>query len=368
MKYPFSGKRRIHASPSRKPGSIGAKAGLPPGTLFYVGKERSKPPRINLITYDLRQLNIQEAVAPEALRAEPDSPCVSWIDVDGIHDTELVGRVGELFDIHPMILEDIVNTHQRPRTEELEQSIYVELKMIYRDHETERIWVEQVSFILGTHYLITFQEQREDVFQSVRERLKNENSRLRKQQADYLLFALMDSIIDNYFVVLEHLEDRIDELEIAVETNPNPQTLNEIQEIKKEILFLRKAFMPLRDVLGVLIRTECPVLRKKTRVFFKDLYDKSFQVIETVETYREMVNNLQELYLALNSHRMNEVMKVLTIIATLFIPLTFIAGVYGMNFEYMPELTWKWGYFGIMGIMFGISMVQIYFFWRKKWF
>lgn len=368
MKYPFKVNISLKRNPPQKPDSLGAKAGLPPGTLVYVGQQRLQRPQINLMTYDVDHLTVKPDTSVELIRTAPKSKEVSWIDVDGIHDIDLIGKIGEIFDIHPMILEDVVNTNQRPRVEELDHYLYVVLKMIYRDQETDQIWVEQVSFILGIRHLLTFQEQREDVFQSVRERLKNDTSRLRKQHADYLLFSLMDNIIDNYFVVLEGLEDRIDDLELEVENEPTSQTLREIQDVKKEIIFLRKAFLPLRDVLNQLIRTECPAVNKKTRVFFKDLYDKSFQVIETVDGYRDMVNNLQELHLALNGHRMNEIMKVLTIIATLFIPLTFIAGIYGMNFQYMPELAWKWGYFGVWGLMLCVSFALLYYFKSKNWF
>ncbi len=345
-----------------------AKIGLPPGSLVYVGAERKQDPEVTLLQYNEKSARYLRNTPIADLKSGADTDFLSWINVDGIHKPEWIGEIGELFEVHPIIQEDIVNTHQRPAFEEMGAYLYVSLKMIYQDSKTEHICIEQVSFLLGKRHLLTFQEQHEDVFQPVRTRLQTAGSRIRKQTTDYLLFALMDTVIDHYFVVLETMEDRIEKLEDLMEIDPNAEVLQNIQIHKKEMVFLRKAIFPLREVLNQLIRSESPLIRAKTKIFFKDLYDKIFQAVETVEIQRDMLNSLQELHLALNGQRMNEIMKVLTIIATIFIPLTFIAGIYGMNFQHMPELAWKWGYAGVWMLMLSMVVGLLFFFRQKKWF
>jgi magnesium transporter len=296
-----------------------------------------------------------------------DSSNVTWINITGLADVGIIEKIGTHFNLHPLILEDILNTGQRPKTEDYGDYVFVVLKMLYFGEETTKITAEQVSIVLGENYVLSFQETRADIFDPLRERLRNPNSRIRKMDAGYLAYGLMDAIVDNYFLMLENVGEYIDDLERDLIENPDRETLEDINYIKGEMIFLRKYVWPLREVISNLERIDSPFIRDQTSVFLRDLYDHTVQIIDTVETYKEMLSGMLELYLSNVSNRMNEVMKILTIIATIFIPLTFIAGIYGMNFEYMPELHWKRGYPAVLLLMVLIFLSMIYYFKRKKW-
>ncbi len=344
------------------------KSGLPPGSLVHIGRQRAEKAKITVIDYDETQFVEESFDAVEACFAFKDKPTVTWINIDGIHQAEIIEKMGACFNLHPLVLEDIQNTEQRPKIESYTDYLYVVLKMLYFDEAANAVSTEQVSLIVGQNYVISFQEGLEgDVFGHLRERLRNEKGRARKLGADYLAYSLIDAIVDNYFSILERLGEKIELLEERLVSNPTTTTLHDIHYLKREMIYLRKAVWPLREVISIFSRSDSDIVQESTRIYLRDVYDHTIQVIDTVESYRDMVSGMLDIYLSSVSNRMNAVMKVLTIIATIFMPLTFLAGVYGMNFKHMPELEWRYGYFGLWGIMIVIAVWMLIFFRRKKW-
>lgn len=348
--------------------AVSDKQGLPPGSMVYTGKQRDEPLRISVIDYDAKTISELQDVTTESCVALKDTDTVSWINVTGLNDTEAIGRIGSEFGIHPLVLEDILHTTQRPKLEDLGDYLFLVVRMLYIEPETGEIHSEQISFILTSHCLISFQERTGDVFDVIRDRLRKSHGRIRKMGADYLLYALMDAIVDNYFHIMEKTGEQIETIEQSLMENPNSLLLNDLYAQKRELLYIRKAVWPLREAVGGLERGESKLLKPKTHAYLRDLYDHTIQVIDTVETFRDMLSGVQDLYLSSLGHKTNQVMQVLTIIATIFIPLTFVAGIYGMNFEYMPELHWKYSYPAIWGVMVLITLGMLYYFRRKKWF
>ncbi|MEM2907456.1 MAG: magnesium/cobalt transporter CorA, partial [Candidatus Odinarchaeota archaeon] len=292
---------------------------------------------------------------------------VTWINIDKVADTKVTDSIGKRYNIHPLILEDISNTDQRPKIDVLENYIYVVAKMLYSDTDKDKTVIEQVSFILGQDYVVSFQERPGDVFDHIREMIRHNKGLIRKMGADYLLCSLIDSIVDNYFNICDRLEEKIECLDDELLGQPSQETINEINSLKREMIFIRKAIWPLREVVNILERTGPPLVLQKTIIHLRDVYDHVIQIIDLVETLQEILSSMVDTYLSSISNRTNEVMKILTIIATIFIPLTFIAGVYGMNFRFMPELELIWGYPLIVGVMFTVSIVMLLYFRRKKW-
>lgn len=344
------------------------KAGLPPGSLIHIGDKKKEEVKITVIDYD--EGNFQEKVISEIQECFTfkDKPTVTWINVDGVHKVEIPEKIGECYGFHPLIIEDILNTDQRPKMEDFGDYIYVVLKMLNLDSRTNSIISEQISLILGPNFVISFQEGREgDVFNPVRERLRAGKGKIRKMGADYLAYSLIDSIVDNYFIILEKLGEKIESLEERLVTNPTGNVLREIHNLKREMLFLRKSVWPLREVISTMAKGESSLIHPSTGIYLRDIYDHTIHVVDTIETFRDMVSGMLDIYLSSISNRMNAVMKVLTIIATIFMPLTFLAGVYGMNFKNMPELEWKFGYPMIVLVMLIVAVIMLYFFRKKKW-
>jgi len=310
---------------------------LVPKPLVHPGKKPDGV-KITVIDYDQAQFKEKEVKRAEECFPFKDKPTVTWINVDGIHDISLIEQIGKHFDMHSLVIEDIVNTAQRPKYEDFGHYILVVLKMLYYDDDECQTNSEQVSLMIGTNFVISFQEKEGDVFNAIRDRIRNAKGRIRKMGADYLAYALIDAIVDHYFIILEKFGEKIEGLEEGLVTNPTPETLQATHELKREMIFLRKSVWPLREVISGLQRAGSSLIQKSTGIFLRDVYDHTIQVIDTVETFRDMVSGMLDIYLSSISNKMNEVMKVLTIIATIFIPLTFIAGVYGMNFRHMPEL------------------------------
>ncbi len=343
------------------------KVGLPPGTLVHTGEKKTGQVKITLVDYDEGHFEEKEIRSVDECLPYKDKPTVTWINVDGIHDTEIIEKLGNGFGLHPLVMEDILHTGQRPKMDDYSDYIYIVLKMLYHDKNME-IDEEQVSLILGSNFVISFQEDKEgDVFNPVRERIRNGKGRSRKMGADYLAYALMDAIVDNYFTILEKLGEKIELLEETLLTAPTPQTLQKIHQLKRELIFLRKSVWPLRDVVGGLERRESPLIKETTVIFFRDVYDHTMRVIDMIETFRDMMSGMLDIYLSSINSRMNEIMKVLTIISTIFIPLTLIASIYGMNFKYMPELEWYWSYPVVLLTMGVLSILMLIYFRRKKW-
>jgi magnesium transporter len=346
---------------------ISRKAGAAPGTLVHIGEKKIEKVRIRLIDYDEKQLQEKELKTIEECFPCKEEPTVSWINIDGLHDIEAIQKVGQHFNIHPLVLEDIVNTGQRPKAEDFENYVYIVLKMLYYDEEKREVTAEQFSLILGSNFLISFQERVGDVFELVRERIRKGKGRIRKEKVDYLAYALMDAIVDRYFGILEIFGEKVEALEEELVENPTTRTLETIHRMKREMIYFRKQVWPLREVVGGLVRGEFSLVSETTAVYLRDVYDHTIQVIDTLESLRDVLGGMLDLYLSTISNRMNEVMKVLTIIATIFIPLTFVAGIYGMNFKYIPELEWDWGYFMVWGIMIVIAAAMVVYFRRKAW-
>ncbi|HOW86050.1 MAG TPA: magnesium/cobalt transporter CorA [Candidatus Aminicenantes bacterium] len=344
------------------------KAGLAPGTLMYVGDKESRPARITVIDYDAAGFLEKEAATVEECFPFKETSTVTWINVDGLRDAPVIEKLGARFDIHPLVLEDIVTTTQRPKAEDLGNAVFVVLRMIEGGLDGGGLTADQLSLIIGPNYVLSFQETPGDCFGAVRERIRGGKGRIRKLGPDYLAYAIIDAVVDNYFLVLEKLGERIDALEEVLVEAPRREALHEIHALKREMIGLRKSVWPLREVVSGLERMETPLVRKSTGVFLRDVYDHAIQVIDTVESFREMLSSMVETYLSSASNRMNEIMKVLTIISTIFIPITFLVGVYGMNFPNMPEMRWRWGYLFVWALIVGAVATMAAFFRRRKWF
>jgi magnesium transporter len=343
------------------------KPGLPPGTLVHIGERKLESARITLIDYDENLFQEKQVARIEECFQFKTTPTVTWINIDGLHEVGIIEAIGKHYDLHPLTLEDILHTGQRPKFEDLESHLFVVLMMLRFDDESQMVRSEQVSLVLGTNIVISFQENVGDVFEQIRDRIRNAKGRIRKMGADYLMYALLDAVVDNYFGILEKLGEKIESLEEELVGDPSERTLQQIHRLKREMVFLRKSVWPLRELINGLERSESALIEESTGVYLRDVYDHTIQVIDTVESFRDMVSGMLDIYLSSISNRMNAVMKVLTIIATIFIPLTFVAGIYGMNFDNMPELKWRHGYAAVWLVMLGVAGVMILYFRRKKW-
>ncbi len=347
--------------------------GLPPGSLIHIGTKTSSPIQIHVIDYTkdhFEEKSVQNITECFPFR---DTESITWITIDGIHDAGLIDSIGKHFGVHPIVLEDIMNTSQRPKMEIFDTYIYLVFKMLYRNESNHDIQAEQVSIILGKNFVISFQEDPGDIFDPIRQRIRTGKGRIRTMGADYLAYSLFDAVVDNYFIILEDIGEAIELVEDQILGNSEPETVRAIQTLKSDMIFLRKSIWPLREVVNCLMRGDSKLISKATGIYLRDVYDHTFQVIDTIETYRDMISGLFDIYMSSVSNKLNEVMKILTIFTTIFIPLTFVAGVYGMNFNSdasplnMPELRWYFGYPMILTIMLLITLVMIWYFKRKKW-
>jgi len=345
------------------------KAGLAPGTLIHLGRPKVGATKIELLQYDEGHLEKREVSSLDECLIRKEEPSVTWINVDGLGNLDVLQHFGSCYGIHPLVLEDILATDQRPKAVEYDEYLYVVLKMIALEDKNADLRSEQVSMVLGSNYLISFQEGLEgDVFEQVRLRLGNEKARLRAMGADFLLHALLDVIVDHYFLVLEKLAERIEEVEDELIENPTTATVHAIYQLKRQMLFLHKSVWPLREMVSALQRRDSPLIKDTTVIYLRDLYDHTVQVLDTLETLREMLSGMLDIYLSSVSNRLNEVMKVLTIIATIFMPLSFVVGWYGMNFKMMPELEWSYGYPTVLLLCLAIAGGMAVFFHKKRWF
>ncbi len=344
-----------------------SKPGTSPGVL--VADPTAPPPVVTIVAYDETDVDTVEHASHEQIAAARDDERKIWINVVGLGDTDLLTHIGTLFDIHPLVLEDIVNVTQRPKTEEYPDMLYVVTRMLAKPAHPS---AEQVSLVLGSGFVITFQERSGDVFEPIRERMERSGTRIRTYGCDYLAYALLDAVVDGYFPALELRGDRLEDLDDEIFRNPTQAIVTELHDIKRELLSLRRAVWPQREMLNAMIRHESGLVSEQTQVYLRDAYDHAIQLMDIIETYRELAAGLIDMYLSAMSNRMNEVMKVLTIIATIFIPLSFVTGLYGMNFDTsspwnMPELSWRYGYPAALGLMAVMVLGLIYYFWRKKW-
>jgi magnesium transporter len=343
------------------------KAGLPAETLVYTGEKKDEKIKIHVIDYDETNFLETELSTVEACIPYKNKPTVTWINIDGVHNVPMIEKLGDCFGLHRLVMEDIMNTDQRPKTEDYGEYLYIVLKML-SSGKNGAIITEQLSLVLGTNFVLSFQEGVEgDVFNLIRERLRSGKGRIRKMGADYLAYSLLDAVVDNYFVILEKFGDKVELLEAELIENPTQKTVQRIYQLKRELIFLHNAVWPLREVVSALGKRESPLIREATAPYLRDVYDHVIHVIDSVDIYREMISSMLDMYLSSVSNRLNEVMKVLTVIATIFMPLTFIAGVYGMNFRRMPELEWRYGYPAALLVMLGIGVLMLFYFKRKKW-
>jgi len=341
--------------------------GASPGTLVHTGEVKTDRVRFTVMDYHADGLIERDLDAVDEAFPLDDALTVTWLNVDGLHDVDVVQTLGERVGLHPLAMEDVLSTGQRPKIDDYGDLVFIVMRMVQFDAEQGELIDEQVSLVVGRGFVVSFQERPGDVFESVRERLRTAKGRLRTAGADYLAYALMDAVVDHYFITLEHLSDTIEDLSEDILRLPDPVSLERVHDLKRSLVFMRKSIWPLREVAGKLVRGEAPLFEPSTLVFVRDVYDHAVQVIDTVESLRDIVAGMHDIYLSSLSNRMNEIMKVLTIIATIFIPLTFIAGIYGMNFQYMPELEWRWGYFAALGLMGLIAVIMIILFRRRRW-
>ncbi|MGQ3684408.1 MAG: magnesium/cobalt transporter CorA [Candidatus Loosdrechtia sp.] len=349
---------------------ISKKSGLPPGTLIHIGEKKTEKIKIALIDYN--ETYFQERVVHTIEECfqfkDKNRNTVTWINIDGIHQIDPLKKLGEHFELHPLILEDILNTDQRPKIEDLGEYIYIVLKTLYYNSKTEEVIIEQISLILGSNFVISFKEKEGDIFIPVIERIRmNKGRRIRKSGADYLAYCLLDAIVDNYFIILEILGEKIESLEERLINHPAPEILHIIYNLRRTMILLRRSVWPLRGVISELEREDSALITESVNLYIKDIYDHTLHVADTLETFREVLSEMVEIYLSGTSNKLNAVMKILTMIATVFMPLTFIAGIYGMNFEFMPELRWKWGYPTVLLLMTAVSISMIIYFKKKKW-
>lgn len=343
-----------------------AKSGLPPGTLVHIGEKSDREIRVGILDYNEERCEERGITSLKDSFYYMDSGSVTWIDVQGLHEVEIIREFGEK-GVHPLVLEDIVNTDQRPKLEDFGDYLYIVLKML-RPVEGKHFRVEQISLIVGSYFVISFQEGiGPDIYGNLKERIKNGKGRIRSMGADYLAYALIDPVVDNYFTILEDIGERVESLEDLVITNPSSETMRRIQHLKRELIVLRKAAWPLREVIAALERRDSQLVSDQVALYLRDVYDHIIQIMDSVEAYRDMLAGMLDIYLSSLSNRMNEVMKFLTIIGTIFIPLTFIAGLYGMNFQNMPELHWHYGYYASLFLMLCVAGGMLLYFKKKKW-
>jgi magnesium transporter len=345
---------------------VSRKAGMPPGTLMHIGKRKIDNIRLNIINYNESGFEEKNLNKIEESFSYKDRSSVTWINIDGLHDVDVIEKIGTEFDLHPLIMEDILHTNQRPKLDDFENYLFIVARMLRYDNEQHKIISEQLSLVLWKNIVMSFQERAEEIFEPLKERIRKDKGRIRKMGPDYLLYCILDAVVDNYLIVLENLGERVEELEEQLITRPDPDTLESIHNFKRELIYLKKSLWPLRDLISTIERGECGLIQDKTTIFFKDVYDHTIHIIDTVETYRDLASGMMDVFLSSVSNRMNEVMKMLTVIATIFIPLTFLAGVYGMNFNYMPELNWHYGYFLALFVMLLVGVLMLIWFKRKK--
>lgn len=351
---------------SRSP-SLSHKSGLSPGTPVFIGEQKRDRMQIDLIEYNADLLIEKTDITPAEALQSRNSKNITWVHVSGIHDIDKLQALAGLFGLHPLTVEDIVNTVQRPKIEHFDDYLFAVLRLVKTDIAAHKLAMENISLVLGDGFVLSFSEDDASAFNKVRERLRVGKGRMRKSHADYMAYVLMDAVVDQYFIALEMIGEYTDDLGDQIVDNSDISRLHDIHEIKRQLLGLRKSVWPLREEIGVFLRSESSLIQESTRPYLRDLYDHTIQIVEMVETERDILIGIHDIYLAAATHRLNEVMKVLTIIATIFIPLTFIVGIYGMNFDYMPELHWRWGYFVVLAIMATIAGGMLLAFRCRRW-
>ena len=346
---------------------LAEKRHLPPGTLVHLGEKAIQAVRVSLTEYNVNQVNEASDLTAEQILKLPESQNNRWIHVEGLHDLPIIEAIGKRFKVHPLVLEDLVNTGQRPKAEDSGDYMFFVVKMLHYNEDTSEMESEQLGFVLGPGYLLTFRESQGIEFNDLRERIRSGKGRLRTSGVDYLAYCLVDSVVDDYFATLERLAEKIEIIEEELVTNPTADTLENIHRLKTDMIFLRRSVWPLREIINRLILSDGGLVTHASVPYWRDVYDHTIHAIETMETYREILSGMLDIYLSSMSNRLNQTMKVLTLIATVFIPLTFMTGWYGMNFKNMPELQWEWGYPSFIGLVVIVVGVILLYFRRNDW-
>ncbi len=341
---------------------------MEPGSLVHIGEIFADRTKISIIEYSKDTLLENEDTTVKEIQHYLSTPQITWVNVQGISDTSLIDTIGHEFKMHPLVMEDILNTTQRAKLEDHKDYLYIVLRMLKYNHETESVDGEQISILLRKDCVITFQESDQDLFKSIRERIRKPNTKIREMGSDYLCYTIIDWIIDQYFVILEKVDDKLEKLEEDLLNDPHTGTLLKIERTKREVILLRKSVWPTRDLISQFTRLDSPLINDSSRVFMRDVYDHTIQLIDTIESFRDIVSGMLDLYLSNLTQRTNEIMKVLTVVSTIFVPLTFLASLYGMNFDNIPELHNQYGYYFLLGVMLMIGVTMVYYFRRKNWF
>ena len=343
------------------------KIGEPPGTLIYTGKIRREKSKLRILNYTKDDFEIKEIEDLKIVSSLLEKNKNNWINVTGLANVNLIENIGNLFDLHPLVMEDILNTLQRPKLEEFEKYIFIVLKNLLWNEERGEFDQEQISLILGDTFVLSFQEEESDIFQPIIDRIKIPKGKVRTMGPDYLLYALVDLIVDNYFIVMEYISEKIETIEDELISEPEVETLRKIYRIKRTVIDLRKFIWPLRELVNKLQREQSKLISFSLQIYIRDVYDHIFRITETIDNYREIIFGMLDMYLSSVSNKMNDIMKVLTIISTVFIPLSFLTGFYGMNFPHMPEFAYPNSYPILISIMIGIFVIMILYFKRRKW-
>ena len=341
--------------------------GAVPGTISYVGKPRNEQIKFDIVEYDESGITEHTADTLSKLTDVIASPAKKWIKVTGVHDADLLKDIGNYFSINHLDLEDIANTTQRPRIEERDNYIFIVMKLLQLDSETGDVVIEQVSILMGKKWVISFHETELQPFDILRQRILSGKGRIMKMQTDYLAFAIADVVRDQYFNLIDDIGETIEDTDERLILEPDRSSQESIYRLKRRLVYVKKSIAPVREVVNTLQRSEHPLIHDETRIYFRNIYDHTIQVIETIESLRDITSGMMDLYLSTVSNRMNEIMKVLTIFSAVFIPLTFLAGVYGMNFKYLPETGWHWGYFAFWGVCIILALFMLVIFKRRKW-
>lgn len=343
------------------------KTGMPPGSLVHVGDDQAIESRVSIVQYNKQRLEEKVAATIDEIDQFLEADTVTWVTIEGLKNVGLIETIGRAFDIHPLVLEDILNTQQRPKFEEFDDYLYIVLKDLSLEDAHSSVRYQQISILVLKNLVFIFKEHQDDIFLPLHKRLHNNKGRLRALGADYLTYVILDTIVDKNFIIIDSLDDVVSSIEEELSVNATPQILTTIQRIKHELIYIRKYISPLRDLLLGVLRTDTVLIDEKNHIYFRDVLDHVLRVTESLETYRDMLSSLLDIYMSSMSNKMNEVMKVLTVFATIFIPLTFVAGIYGMNFEYMPELKFKWSYPVIWTFFIVIPIALLAYFKKKKW-
>lgn len=345
-----------------------SKAGMEPGTLVHIGEVYGDRAKISVVQYSKESFAENDDISIQEAFQYVSPSHITWINVQGIHDTEIIDTIGQHFGMHTLVMEDVLNTTQRAKLDDFKDYLYIVLRLLNYNSEKEEVDGEQISILFKQELVITFQESHKDVFRGIRERIRKPNTKIREMGSDYLCYTIIDWIVDQYFAVLEKVDDRLESLEDDLLNNPSTQILLTIERTRREVILLRKSVWPIRDLISHFNRIESSLVHESSKVFMRDVYDHTIQLIDTIESFRDIVSGMLDLYLSNLTQRTNEIMKVLTVVSTIFVPLTFLASLYGMNFDNIPELHAEYGYFILLSLMVLIATGMIIYFRKKKWF